>query len=295
MQKNAANVVIQNSRSKMEKESGLDRWFKEKWVDISKKDKSGKHPPCGRKDADKGKYPKCRPSKKVTKDTPVTSKELSKSEKKKAVKKKRKAEKKKSKPAGGGSRKPKRAPTIKKKKSSLNFSSKMGALISFLDSGKNKKEADSVVNLVLKFAKEICPPATQDVDLNTENRNATRDDHNYGPLNPAEPSESYWEKISDEWNSTPEEAMTTRCSNCVAFDISPRMKECMPLVDEGLEDKFGGDLPGFDTDKYALEFGYCWMHHFKCLSARTCDTWAGGGPIDSDKESLKWQSKNKFE
>ena len=103
----------------MEKKSGLDRWFNEKWVDISKKDKSGKHPPCGRKDADKGKHPKCRPSKKVTKDTPVTSKELSKSEKKKAVKKKRKAEKKRSKPAGGGSRKPKRAPTIKRKKSSM--------------------------------------------------------------------------------------------------------------------------------------------------------------------------------
>ena len=23
--------------------------------------------------------------------------------------------------------------------------------------------------------------------------------------------------------------------------------------------------------------GYCWMHHFKCHSARTCDTWAKGG------------------
>jgi hypothetical protein len=42
----------------MSSNDALDRWFKEKWVDISKKDKSGKHPPCGRKDADKGKYPK---------------------------------------------------------------------------------------------------------------------------------------------------------------------------------------------------------------------------------------------
>lgn len=100
------------------KESGIDRWFKEKWVDISKKDKSGKHPPCGRKDADKGKYPKCRPSKRVSSKTPKTTKELSSKEKKKAVKQKRKTEKKRNKPAGGGARKPKRAPNLKRKKSS---------------------------------------------------------------------------------------------------------------------------------------------------------------------------------
>ena len=38
----------------------LKRWFKEKWVDVSKK-VDGKHPPCGRKDADGKAYPKCRP------------------------------------------------------------------------------------------------------------------------------------------------------------------------------------------------------------------------------------------
>lgn len=39
---------------------GLDKWFKEKWVDISKTNADGSHPPCGRDDADKGGYPKCR-------------------------------------------------------------------------------------------------------------------------------------------------------------------------------------------------------------------------------------------
>ena len=29
------------------KDSGLGKWFDEKWIDISRKDKSGKHPPCG--------------------------------------------------------------------------------------------------------------------------------------------------------------------------------------------------------------------------------------------------------
>jgi len=93
----------------------LDRWFKEKWVDISRKDKSGKYAPCGRSDADKGKYPKCRPSKKVNKETPVTTRELTDKEEKAAIRKKRKTEKEKAtQSAGGGARKPKRAPTIKK-------------------------------------------------------------------------------------------------------------------------------------------------------------------------------------
>ena len=54
------------------------------------------------------------------------------------------------------------------------------------------------------------------------------------------------------------------------------MKDCMP-----------GDT--FDDDG---ELGYCWMHHFKCHSARSCHTWAKGGPIKKDKESIEWQEKN---
>lgn len=92
----------------MDKNADLKRWFKEKWVDISRKDESGKHPECGRSDADKGSYPKCRPSKKVSEETPKTSKSLSKRDKEKAVRIKRRKEKSEpSKPAGGGARKPK--------------------------------------------------------------------------------------------------------------------------------------------------------------------------------------------
>ena len=73
----------------------LRRWFKEKWVDISKKE-DGKHPPCGREAASKkhGAYPKCRPSNRVSSDTPETSGEMSKKEKESAVRQKRRAEKK---------------------------------------------------------------------------------------------------------------------------------------------------------------------------------------------------------
>jgi len=71
----------------------LRRWFKEKWVDVSKK-VNGKHPPCGRKDADGKSYPKCRPSKKVSKETPKVASSYSKKEKKAMTSQKRRAEKK---------------------------------------------------------------------------------------------------------------------------------------------------------------------------------------------------------
>ena len=69
----------------------LNRWFKEKWVDVSRKDKDGKHPPCGRSKAKKGSkgYPKCRPSVKVSSKTPKTSGSMSEGEKRAATKRKR--------------------------------------------------------------------------------------------------------------------------------------------------------------------------------------------------------------
>ena len=69
----------------------LNRWFKEKWVDVSRKDKDGKHPPCGRSKAKKGSkgYPKCRPSVKVSSKTPKTSGSMSEGEKRSATKRKR--------------------------------------------------------------------------------------------------------------------------------------------------------------------------------------------------------------
>lgn len=57
---------------------GLGRWFAEEWIDI----KTGK--PCGRKTGEKRKgYPACRPSKRVSSETPKTSKELTPAEKRK--------------------------------------------------------------------------------------------------------------------------------------------------------------------------------------------------------------------
>ena len=85
---------IQNSIANGEVlQEDLRRWFKEKWVDVSKK-VDGKHPPCGRKDADGKSYPKCRPSKKVSKETPKVASSYDKKEKKSMTDQKRRAEKK---------------------------------------------------------------------------------------------------------------------------------------------------------------------------------------------------------
>ena len=53
----------------------LRRWFKEEWVDV----KTGK--PCGRQKGEKRKgYPACRPSKRVSSETPKTTKEMTSGE-----------------------------------------------------------------------------------------------------------------------------------------------------------------------------------------------------------------------
>ena len=65
---------------KTKKGKDLKRWEKEKWKDV----RTGK--PCGEKT--KG-TPYCRPSKRVSKKTPKTSGEMSKSEKEKKVKEKK--------------------------------------------------------------------------------------------------------------------------------------------------------------------------------------------------------------
>tara|TARA_B100000287_G_scaffold435569_1_gene504563 strand:+ start:2454 stop:6371 length:3918 start_codon:yes stop_codon:yes gene_type:complete len=120
-----------------------------------------------------------------------------------------------------------------------------------------------------------CPPATQNLALNTKNRNsAIKTPYiQYGPLNLSD--EQYWVRAAKHWNTTPDVAKNSKCSNCVAFDISPRMLDCMPgaVQEDGI-------------------LGYCWMHHFKCHSARTCYTWASGGPISEDKVSHDWQTRS---
>ena len=141
--------------------------------------------------------------------------------------------------------------------------------------GATKKASSTWFMQSMYKAAMSCPTAAGDVDLNTKNRDKTIEKHNYGPLNLSD--DGYWELVADKWKTTPEVAKKSKCGNCVAFDISPRMDDCMPG-------------PVSDGEGH---LGYCWMHHFKCHSARTCTTWAKGGPIKGDEDSHDWQKKAK--
>jgi len=69
-------------------DSGIGRWMKEKWVDISRKNKDGSHPPCGASAGKKSRkggqraYPNCRKA--------AVAAKMSKKDKKNAVARKRK-------------------------------------------------------------------------------------------------------------------------------------------------------------------------------------------------------------
>ena len=78
------NLIEEKKKAYSGTKGGLDKWFKEKWVDISKTNADGSHPPCGRDDADKGSYPKCRKVRVAAK--------MSKKSKKASVARKRNAE-----------------------------------------------------------------------------------------------------------------------------------------------------------------------------------------------------------
>lgn len=82
--------VVDELDEKYKPKGELGKWLRQKWVDISRKDKSGKHPPCGASAGKKARgksgsraYPKCRPAKSAA--------SMSKSEKRSAVTRKRKA------------------------------------------------------------------------------------------------------------------------------------------------------------------------------------------------------------
>lgn len=90
-------IITEASKKKMK--GGLGKWFGEEWVDVSRKDKDGKHPPCGRKESKPGSYPKCRPK--------GEAKSMSKKEKSRATKEKRREERKNPKKGKGNKPTPK--------------------------------------------------------------------------------------------------------------------------------------------------------------------------------------------
>jgi hypothetical protein len=118
---------------------------------------------------------------------------------------------------------------------------------------------------------EGCPPATQNVAINLYNRSIAIKQANYGPLNPNEPNDAYWEAKAGEFGGSVEEAKTALCGNCAFFDVRKQTLDC---IAEGI---------GYEDDPEKVieagELGYCEAFDFKCAAKRTCSAWVVGGPI----------------
>ena len=79
-----APTVEKTNKNTNVKNTGLTRWFKEKWVDITRplpstsKNGTTKYATCGRKETSTGRgtYPLCRPSKQINVLSPKTPDEL---------------------------------------------------------------------------------------------------------------------------------------------------------------------------------------------------------------------------
>ena len=155
-----------------------------------------------------------------------------------------------------------------------------------------------------------CPVATQNIEVNLAHRQKAIDEYGYGPLNPNNPNIKFWKKKAEEWQlDSMEEAKSSRCNNCAAFNITSRMLNCIekgimsgetevPVeepVTEGedvvdtdaapepeTDDTEGAEKDAWNTIE-AGKLGYCTFLKFKCAGSRTCDAWVVGGPIRDKK------------
>jgi len=142
-----------------------------------------------------------------------------------------------------------------------------------------RKEREKDTKFSEKDENNSCPPATQDIQLNLKNRQNAIDNVGYGPLNPAEPNEEFWQDKADRWDTSVEEAKSAVCGNCIFFVRTSEMLEC-------LEEGIGADEEAEGTIA-AGQLGYCNALDFKCASERTCNAWAAGGPVtDENKDTI---------
>jgi hypothetical protein len=132
---------------------------------------------------------------------------------------------------------------------------------------------NKILDKLAKYKLAGCPPATTDIAINLKNRQNAIDVAHYGPLNPAEPNNDYWQAKADQFNTTISEAKTAICANCGFFNQTRDVLNC---IAQGIgEDNV---IDPFDTIN-AGDVGYCEAFDFKCAGERTCDAWLAGGPI----------------
>lgn len=297
-------------------QKSLTQWFKERWVDISRPKKGGGFEPCGRDDADKGKYPKCVPASRARSMTPEEIRD--------AVTRKRRAESTETRV----DKKPIYVPTKKKddesffeEKAAIPTNPELYARVKEeakrkfdvypsayanawlvreykkrggkyrsgkADDGEYEDFVENLTEMQLsdfidwmeqnEKAESKCPPATQDIAINLRNRKKAIDSASYGPLNPNEKNTAYWAKLAGEWDVDIPTAKKQRCGNCALFIVTDKMKDC---IEQGVT---GGERKDeWDAIDAVGELGYCEAFDFKCAAKRTCRAWVTGGPITEEK------------
>jgi len=128
------------------------------------------------------------------------------------------------------------------------------------------------LNKLERFKLAGCPPATRHIPTNIANRQRCIDEANYGPLNPNEPNEEYWEEKARMFKDDVSAAKKALCGNCAAFIQTKAMLQC---IAEGI----GGNVEDEWDVIEAGDLGYCEFYDFKCAASRTCDAWVVGGPV----------------
>lgn len=132
---------------------------------------------------------------------------------------------------------------------------------------------------------EACPVETQDIAANLKNRQKAIETAHYGPANPLEPNDAYWQAKADQFKTSVEQAKTMRCGNCAAFNVTKRIEDC---IAKGI----GADAGEVEA---AGQLGYCEFFDFKCAAKRTCDAWVVGGPITDQSKGFVMPSPDKGE
>lgn len=160
-----------------------------------------------------------------------------------------------------------------------------------------------------------CPIATQNIDVNLKHRQIAIDRYGYGPLNPNNPNIKFWKDKAMKWKlDSIEEAKSSRCNSCAAFNITTKILNCIekglasgeefvtpeknpevnpatvteaeditqPIQEPELDDTQDAAQDALDTIE-AGKLGYCTMHKFKCAGSRTCNAWIAGGPVKDKK------------
>lgn len=130
-------------------------------------------------------------------------------------------------------------------------------------------EFNKVYKNIIRFQTLGCPPATQDIAINLENRQNAIETAMYGPLDIKNPGD-YWVNIAEKWNVPVEEAKGEICGNCAAFNITKKMLDC---IAEGISGEDAWDVIE------AGDLGYCEFFRFKCNANRSCLAHVDGGPI----------------